>query len=215
MQAATDGLFRVQSKSVVKLRCSISFAALILAPLLREFSRLHPEIDVELSTAVWSDRIDGTSFDLDIRYGEGDWPEQASHPIPVADATLMCHPEYAGNFGAEPTAEALAQADIVQIVGSETDWDRLFDQCGFEGPRPDYWIKADSSLIAMQILSAGHGCAILSRSFARRELAEGRLVDLFGLSLPMAANFVLVERDDLRGRKDVQTLVDWLLIQKI
>lgn len=59
MQAATDGLFRLQRKSVVRVRCSISFAALILAPLLRDFARIHPNIDVELSTAVWSDRIDG------------------------------------------------------------------------------------------------------------------------------------------------------------
>ncbi|WP_424931365.1 LysR substrate-binding domain-containing protein [Amaricoccus macauensis] len=216
MQSATDGLFHVQSKSVVRVRCSISFAALILAPLLREFTRAHPGIDVDLSTAVWSDRIDDSTVDLDIRYGEGDWPEQNIHPIPVDDATIVCHPDYAPRLGTALRAETLAAADVVKIVGSEADWDRLLVQCGlFDGQRLDHWVKADSSLIAMQILSAGHGCAIISRSFARRELQEGRLVAPFDVTLPMSANFALVERDDQRRRLDVRTLIDWLLIQRI
>ncbi|MEO3479874.1 LysR substrate-binding domain-containing protein [Phaeobacter sp. CAU 1743] len=215
MQAATDGLFRVQSKSVVRVRCSISFAALILAPLLRDFALEFPEIDVELSTAVWSDRIDGAGVDLDIRYGEGEWPEQTVHPLPVEGATLVCHPDYAAHFGTEPEQETLAGADIVQVVGSETDWDRLFHHCGIDAPRPPHWMKADSSLIAMQILSAGHGCALISRSFARRALDEGRLVAPFDLDLPMQTNFVLVERDDLRRHQDVRKLIDWLLVQRI
>lgn len=214
MQAATDGLFRLQRKSVVRVRCSISFAALILAPSLRDFARIHPNIDVELSTAVWSDRIDGAGVDLDIRYGEGDWPEQTIHPIPVEPATIVCHPRYAPTLGDMPCAESLRVADIVKIQGSETDWDRLFYQLDFTGPRPDHWMKADSSLIALQILSAGHGCALISRSFVRRALATGKLVAPFELALPMQANFALLERDDLRGRKDVQHLVDWLLMQQ-
>lgn len=215
MEAATDGLFRLQSKSVMRVRCSISFAALILAPLLRDFAQQHPTIDVELSTAVWSDRIDGAGVDLDIRYGVGDWPEQTVHSIAVEPATLVCHPQYAPALGDMPSADSLHAADIVQIQGSETDWDRLFDQLDIAGPRPDHWMKADSSLIAMQILSAGNGCALISRSFVRRALSAGQLVAPFQVALPMKANFALVERDDLRGRKDVQQLVDWILVQRL
>ncbi|OIQ31809.1 MAG: hypothetical protein BM562_06490 [Alphaproteobacteria bacterium MedPE-SWcel] len=215
MQAATDGLFRVQSKAVVRVRCSISFAALILAPLLRDFAQHCPEIDVELSTAVWSDRMEGAGVDLDIRYGDGTWPEQTVHPLPVEEATLVCHPDYAAQLGPDPAPEVLTAADIVQIVGSETDWDRLFQRCGIEAPRPRHWMRADSSLIAMQILSAGHGCALISRSFARRALDAGQLVAPFDLSLPMQANFVLVERDDLRENRTLRKLIDWLLVQRI
>ncbi|QPM92363.1 LysR substrate-binding domain-containing protein [Pseudooceanicola algae] len=215
MQSATDGLFRIQSKSVVRVRCSISFAALILAPRLHEFSRLHPDIDVELSTAVWSDRITGAGIDLDVRFGEGGWPEQNVHPIPVRDATIVCHPDYAENLGTTLSHATMQEAAIVTIVGSETDWDRLFLQYGIEGPRHAHWIKADSSLIALQILSAGHGCAIISRSFAERDLEAGRLVAPFDLELAMNSNFNLVERDDIRGRPDITAFVDWLLGQSL
>jgi LysR family glycine cleavage system transcriptional activator len=215
MQSATDGLFRIQRKSVVRVRCSISFAALILAPLLRSFSGLHPDIEVELSTTVWADRMNGASIDLDIRYGEGGWPEQRIHPMPVDVATIVCHPDYAETLKALPAAEALRTAAIVQVQGSETDWDRLFEKYAFPGLRPAHWIKADSSLIALQILAAGHGCAIISNSFARRYLEEGTLIAPYDMQIPMGGNFNLVERDDLGNRADVKTLVDWLLDQKL
>jgi LysR family glycine cleavage system transcriptional activator len=215
MQAATDGLFRDQQKSVVRVRCSISFAALIVAPLLRDFSALHPQIEVELSTTVWADRMNGAHIDLDIRYGEGGWTERHIHPMPVDSAVIVCHPDYAATLGQTPIEAVLAKAAIVQIGGSETDWDRLFQICGFHGPRPAHWIRADSSLIALQILSAGHGCAIISKSFARRHLEDGRLVAPFDLEIPMGANFKLVEHDDAAGRADVKALVDWLLRQTL
>jgi LysR family glycine cleavage system transcriptional activator len=215
MQAATDGLFRDQHKSVIRVRCSISFAALIVAPILRRFCELHPDIEVELSTTVWADRMNGAHIDLDIRYGEGGWTEHRVHPMPVDNAVIVCHPDYAATLGATPTAEAMRKAAIVQIVGSETDWDRLFDICAFDGPRPAHWIKADSSMIALQILSAGHGCAIISKSFTRRHLEDGRLVAPFDQEIPMGANFKLVEHDDVGGRADVKVLVDWLLCQPL
>lgn len=215
MQEATDGLFRVQSKSVLRVRCSISFAALILAPLLRDFAEIHPDIDVELSTAVWSDRMEGAGVDLDIRYGAACWPEQNVHPLLVEEATLVCHPDYAAQLGSVLDPAWLGAADIVQIVGSETDWDRYLRLCGIDKPRPRHWMKADSSLIALQILSAGRGCALISRSFARQALSEGRLVAPFDLSLPMQESFVLVERDDLRENPGLRKLVDWLLTQRL
>ncbi|MCR8725174.1 LysR substrate-binding domain-containing protein [Frigidibacter sp. ROC022] len=210
MQTATDGLFSDRRKSRLRVRSSISFAALILAPRLNGFRRLYPEVEIELSTTVWADRMSDASIDLDIRYGEGDWPEHSIHPLPIAAETIVCHPDYAGTLTGAPPAEALCAADIVQIVGSETDWDRMLDRFGADRPRPSHWMKADSSLIALQILGGGHGCAIISRSFARHDLEVGRLVAPFGVEIPMGQSFYLVERDDLGSRPDAGAFIDWI-----
>ncbi|WP_371822296.1 LysR substrate-binding domain-containing protein [Paracoccus sp. C2R09] len=207
MQVATDGLFSDQRKSVVRVRSSISFAALVLAPRLSDFRSAHPGIEIELSTTVWADRIAGASIDLDIRYGEGDWAEQNIHPLTTAPATVVCHPDYAGAIA---DTDALHLAEIVQIVGSETDWDRLFEAQGIGSARPAHWMKADSSLIAMQILSGGRGCALISRSFAADALARGTLVAPLPVELPMAQRFFVVERDDLGRREDARIFIDWI-----
>jgi LysR family glycine cleavage system transcriptional activator len=186
-----------------------------LAPRLNAFRQQHPDIEIELSTTVWADRMGDASIDLDIRYGDGDWPEHKIHRLQIGDATIICHPDYAASLGETPSVAALSAANIVQIVGSETDWDRLFDQCGFDRPRPRHWMKADSSLIAMQILRAGHGCSIISRSFAGQELEAGTLVAPFQLDIPMGESFFLVERNDLGARDDVALFINWLTQQDL
>ncbi|MFX0542665.1 LysR substrate-binding domain-containing protein [Roseovarius sp. S4756] len=210
MQTATDGLFRHQRGSLIRVRSSISFAALILAPRLNEFRELHPDIEIELSTTVWADRMNDASIDLDIRYGDGNWPEQNIHPLALAPATIVCHPDYARHIAGAPPEETLPGADIVQVVGSETDWDRWFERNGYDRPAPTHWMRADSSLIALQILSAGHGCAIISRSFARHALDSGALVAPFTGEMPMQERFSAVERNHIDSRDDVLKIIDWL-----
>ncbi|SOH94331.1 LysR family transcriptional regulator, glycine cleavage system transcriptional activator [Monaibacterium marinum] len=215
MQSATDGLFSTKRKSPIRIRASISFAALILAPRLNAFRRQHPEVEIELSTTVWSDRMSDATIDLDIRFGTGDWPEHNIHLLQIEPSTIICHPDYAAQFADKPPAQAIRDASIVQIVGSETDWDLATAQYDPNQPRPKHWMKADSSLVALQIIGSGHGCTIVTRSFAKHELADGRLVAPLPLQLPAIKNFFLVERDDLGQRDDVRAFIDWICAETL
>ena len=211
MQSATDGLFQVPHRKALRVRASISYAALVLAPNLREFRALHPDIDIQLSTAVWSDRMDDASIDLDIRYGTGDWPEPQIWSLGVERATVVCHPDYAASFKGEPTIEALAAADVVQVTGSEVDWDRLSARFALDLPVPAQRIKADSSLIALQMLASGQGSAIIMRRFAQRYLEQGLLVSPLPYELPMDQGFYLIAREDSKRSAEIDRFRDWLI----
>lgn len=52
MAAATDGLFGAKTKRTVKVRASISRAALLITPQLDKFHQLHPDIFVRLTTSI-------------------------------------------------------------------------------------------------------------------------------------------------------------------
>jgi len=214
MEKATDGLFRGQRKTTLRVRSSISFAALVLAPRLNAFRDRHPEIEIELFTSVWSDRMTDAGIDLDIRYGDGDWTERSISPLAVRDAAVVCHPDHAASLGDELSIEGLAAASVVQIVGSETDWGRLSDRHGLDLPVPVHWMKADSSLIALQILVAGHGSAIISRSFARQYLETGALIAPVPFEVPMRQSFFAVQYDDTRQSPEIDTFRDWLIAQR-
>ena len=211
MEKATDGLFRVQRKATLRVRSSISFAALVLAPRLNAFREQHPEIEIELFTTVWSDRMTDAGIDLDLRYGDGDWPERNIWPLEVDDAVVVCHPDHASSLGDDLSIEGLAAASVVQIVGSETDWGRLSDKYGLDLPVPVHWMKADSSLIALQILAAGHGSAIISRSFAGHYLETGALIAPVRFEIPMLQKFFLVQYDDTGKNSEIRIFKDWLV----
>lgn len=214
MEKATDGLFRLQRKASLRVRSSISFAALVLAPRLNAFREQHPEIEIELFTSVWSDRMTDAGIDLDIRYGDGNWSERNIWPLEVDDAVVLCHPDHASSLGEDLSIEGLAAASVVQIVGSETDWGRISDKYALDLPAPMHWIKADSSLIALQILAAGHGSAIISRSFADYYLASGALIAPVPFAIPMLQKFYLIQYDNTRNNPELEMFKDWLISQK-
>jgi LysR family transcriptional regulator, glycine cleavage system transcriptional activator len=210
MQDATRGLFGSKKKKRLRIRASISYAALMLAPQLSEFQSLHPEIEVELTTAVWSDRMTENSIDADIRYGTGNWEEQNTWRLGHEMASVVCHPDYARTLGEDLTIQKMAAADLVQVIGSEVEWVRLSDQFGLNLPLPSSITKADSSLIALQMISSGHGAAIIHESFSKRYLELGLLVSPFEYRLPIRESYFLVIRDGWHDREVVGSFREWL-----
>ncbi|WP_166418374.1 LysR family transcriptional regulator, partial [Cochlodiniinecator piscidefendens] len=109
MQIATDGLFGAPRKRVVKVRASISCAGLVIAPRLAEFQQAHPDIEVQLSTFVWSDRFINEESDIDIRYGHGDWTDGTITHLGHEYAIVVCHPDYVKTHGAAFNIQTVAQ----------------------------------------------------------------------------------------------------------
>lgn len=210
MQAATTGLFTVPRRSTLRVRASISYAALVLAPVLPAFRAANPDIDLQLSTAVWSDRMDDASIDLDIRYGTGDWPEARIWSLGPERGIVVCHPDYARRLEGGPSLPSLAAGDVVQVVGSEGDWARLAAWLEIDLPAPVQWIKADSSLIALQMVASGQGAAIINRRFAQSYLDLGLLIAPVAAELPMDRGFYLVAGDATKQDAAIDRFRLWL-----
>ncbi len=209
MQDATDGLFGSQQKRKVRVHASISYAALVLSPLLPAFQAKHPEIEVQLTTAVWTDRTDDEAFDVEIRYGYGDWDERDIRHLGHRSSEVVCHPDFAASFGEGLSIQALA-AQAVQIIGSAADWRQFSSPCGFDLPPVPGVIKADSSLLALQTVSSGTGAAIISESFSKGYFERGVLISPFDYQLPLTRSFFLVLRDNGQKRHEVTLFCDWL-----
>ncbi len=209
MVAATDGLFGATSRTTVRVRASISYAALVLAPGLGAFRARHPEIEVQLTTTVWADRLDDGDIDVDVRYGNGDWDDGTLWHLGAQHAVVVCHRDVAVGLGDSPDLESLCQSQIVQIIGSEVEWVRLLAHAGVDCPPPRPWMKADSSLIALQMILSGAGLAIVMENFARPFIDQGLLVDPLGLRLPVDQSYFLVVSDRAARREDVNAFCRW------
>ncbi|WP_025057814.1 LysR substrate-binding domain-containing protein [Sulfitobacter donghicola] len=209
LQTATEGLFQPKSKTTLRVRASISFGVMVLAPQLHGFRALHPEIDIILSTTVWSDRMNDATIDVDIRYGNGDWPEENIWPLGQGQASLVCSPKEATRFQRDPNA--LKDADTVPIIGIESDWPLMFQALGVDGPVPAPWMPVDSSLLALESIASGRGVAIVNRMFSESHIQRGTLVEPFKQSIQTQNNFYLVSQSDPKKQKQIALFHDWLL----
>ncbi len=208
LQTATNDLFKPKKKTQLRVRASISFGVLVLAPRLAEFRALYPEIDVVLSTTVWSDRMTDATIDVDIRYGNGDWREPEVLSLGVGQATLVCSPKEATLI--RRNINSLCGSEIVPIIGSEGDWPKMFKALGLEGPPPEAWMTVDSSLLALECVASGRGVAIVNKMFARSYLKSGALMEPFKTSLTLQNNFFLVSRAKSEKAQQIEKFYEWL-----
>jgi len=207
---ATNGLFDRSNQKTVKVRASISCAALVIAPKLAEFRAMHPDIAVELSTFVWADHFGEEESDIDIRYGQGDWKDGKVIHLANEFSIPVCHPDYAARFGKKLTIQNLAASKIVKITGSELSWARLSDQYELALEPPAEWLWADSSLIALQTVITGEGAVMVLESFARQYILQGLLTAPFEYRLPVIPSHYLIQREGRENREEVQLFSKWV-----
>lgn len=208
LQTATDGLFQSKTQTTLHVRASISFGVIVLVPRLHEFRALHPEINVVVSTTVWSDRLTDATIDVDIRYGNGDWPERDIWQLRRGHACLICSPQVASTLQGDPGQ--LKTADIVNIVGSENDWPRMFSGLGVEDVVPSSWMSVESSLLALESIAAGRGIAIVDTLFTDSYVKRGDLTIPFKHAVPTTQNFYMVADPDRKIRSAVACFRDWI-----
>ena len=210
MAAATDSLFGAKAKRTVKVRASISSAALVIAPKLEQFHSQHPDIFVQLTTSIWADRFDEEALDVDIRYGHGEWDENNAVNLGQEHAIPVCHPRYAASFGNDLTIENLAKQHVVQIIGSEVDWIKLAEHYSLELDVSSDWFRADSSLIALQIVMAGRGTTMVLETFAKQYIEQGLLVAPLEYRLLKQRSHHLIVRDGTEKREEVNLFCKWV-----
>lgn len=208
LQTATDRLFQTKKQTTLHVRASISFGVIVLAPRLHEFRALHPEINVVVSTTVWSDRLNDATIDVDIRYGNGDWPERDIWQLRRGQASLICGPQVASTLRGDPNQ--LKTAEIVNIVGSENDWPRMFGELGVQSIVPSTWLSVESSLLALESIAAGRGIAIVDTLFTDSYVKRDDLVIPFDEAVPTSQNFYLVADPDRKTRSAVECFRDWI-----
>jgi LysR family glycine cleavage system transcriptional activator len=210
LATATTGLFGAAGPRRVTLRSAATFAATVLAPRLGGFRALHPEIAVNLYTSVWSDSLHDDRIDLEIRYGDGRWDGVDAVPLSPAVSLPVCPP---GTDLSGPPEAALARAmagGLIHIAGCENLWTLMARRLGLPDPAPGGW-RADTSAVALELVAAGCGAAMISEELAAPALAAGRVAAPNGVALPHGErHYVLTPRRAKPPRPDALLLRDWL-----
>ena len=169
-----------------------------LAPRLAGFALRHPEVTVNLSTRLQPFAFDGSGFDAAIHYGRQDWPgvgylklmDEAI--IAVGSPALVAHPL--------SNAADILRHPLLQMQSRTGDWGRWLAHHGVAGQRPPGMLF-DQFATMTQGAVHGLGLALIPTFLIGRELAEGRLVPVYGGPIPALGSYYLVwpEHHPTRG----------------
>lgn len=209
--AGTVALFGLQGARSITLRCVSSFASLRLPGVLHEFALAWPDISVQVQASVWNDDLDASHVDLEVRYGNGLWPDHDVLPLAEGLSYPLCPP--GTNFGDDPEQAllALAKSAPIQILGMENLWRKLALQLGWPDLDQHSRCTVDSSAIALELVAAGGGCAIIDAQLCRLHLERGLVVRPPDITLRHEhKHYILIPRTSHTTRPEVIILRDWI-----
>jgi LysR family glycine cleavage system transcriptional activator len=190
-----------------------SLAAKWLLPRLAAFQENHPGIDVRITTS--TELVDFRSGDVDaaIRYGRGHWPGLRADWLMADQLFPVCSPALL--TGNRPLRRPEDLRDHVLLHTSNAnsdDWRLWLTAAGLPtnlSTQPG--VTFDLIFMTVQAAIDGIGVAMGRTSYVEADIAKGRLLVPFKITLPADAGFYLVSPEASADTPKLSAFRQWLL----
>lgn len=210
LDVGTQEVFGARQGGTLTLRVPVGYAVNWLAPRLPRFFAACPDIPLRIVSSIWREDVDRDSYDLDIRYGLGQWPGFRADQLTRETVTPLCRADVAARLA---TPDDLARERLLHVMGYQEGWATWLAAAGAVGVNAGSGMHFDTSLMAFEVAAQGGGVALGRRSMACHERDLGRLVEPFDLRLPLQENFFLLTAEKGRLQPRAATFRDWLIAE--
>jgi LysR family glycine cleavage system transcriptional activator len=212
LRFATDRLKRKDNDRVLTVSTLASLAAKWLLPRLSSFQQAHPTIDVRITTS--TSLVDFRRDDVDaaIRYGRGNWPGVRAQWLMADELFPVCSPALLEGDKPLRCPEDLANHTLLHTSGYDDDWRLWLTAAGLPSnisKQPG--LSFDLSFMTVQAAIDGIGVAMGRTSYVEGDIAKGRLIVPFKITLPSDAGFYLVSPEARAESAKLSTFRQWLL----
>src|SRR3984957_10025373 len=213
LRAATDRLKHRDSDNVLTVSTLASLAAKWLLPRLTAFQEAHPGIDVRITTSSGLVVFKGGDVGAGIRYGRGHWPGLRADWLMADQLFPVCSPALLSGDKPLRCPEDLADRTLLHSSGGyDDDW-RLWLTAAGLPPNISKQPGLTFDLIFMTVQAAidGIGVAMGRTSYVEADIAKGRLVVPFKITLPADAGFYLVSPQASADTPKLSAFRQWLI----
>lgn len=214
LDLVSDATARVGRRMDGPLRITAlpSFASRWLVPSLGRFQRLHPKIDLKVtsSSVLWNGASE--EFDVGIRSGLGRWVGLTSDLIAREELSPVYSPKLPLNGIAVRQPKDLLKMPLLHDT-PRAAWRTWFVHSGVHGVDVNTGIAFDDSSLVLQAAVDGHGVALGRLTLAAEDLAMGRLIRPFKVAIPNDYSYWLVYTHAISTRPDFMAFRSWLLAE--
>ena len=210
IEMSTTGLFGPAAgpgaNTTITVRAGVAFI-MWLSPRLGGFHQQHPDIGLKLITSIWKAPGDPQSVDVDIVLAPRD--SGAPHLDLLADEQLVpvCGPQ----IGAIGSPRDLLQLTPIHILGFDDHWARYLSAYDLRPEMQATRLITDTSVAAIEMTSAGLGCAMIIDRFARAAVDAGRPVRIIGAPVDLGQSHCLAHTTPpAHRRRAALAFGDWL-----
>lgn len=205
----TQRLVKQDKSGTLTVSVLSSFAVKWLVPRLGRFADLHPDIDVRVSA---SDHVvDFASEDVDvaIRYGRGNWPGVTAEMLFAEDVFLVCSPKLLEGPRPLRTLDDLRHHTLLHEQ-TPIGWPAWMAKAGLDHHPKRRSLTFSHSNMVIQAAIDGLGVALGRSAMVGDDLAAGRLVSPFDITLHAEFAYYIVYPPAHADRPKIVAFSDWL-----
>lgn len=194
------------SVRVLTIGVGPTFAMRWLIPRLADFRTEEPDIDVRITTGGAAAPF-GDDWSCGIKLGDGEWPGLVAEPLFAADLLPVCAPRLAAQLRRPGD---LKGPTLLRVAHSPHDWPLWLKAAGVarvtaRGPEFQFYGQA------LQASVDGLGVAMGIRPYIDDDLAAGRLVAPFAVTVPKGMRWYLVYRGFRAEQRDFAAFRRWII----
>lgn len=183
--AVFDRLSNEDAKHEMVLAATAAFSHFCVLPRLEELRTLHPEIQLRLSTQMFSAGLRGDEVDLAVRFGSGKWRGMKATLLFDEEVFPVCSPEYLEKCGGQLPIDQLMREPLIGYDATTEGWmgwEDWFEVFGITRPRLKYALRCSLYTDAIQAALRSQGVALGWKRLLEDDLSTGRLVRLTTVS---------------------------------
>ena len=186
-----------------------AFSSKWLIKRLERFWKLHPEIDLRLHHSLQLVDFVTDEIDVAIRAGAGRWPGVTSEFLIDVDMAPVCSPALLSGPNPLRTPSDLKHHNLLHEDNHE-NWVSWLTLAGVKDVDPNRGTIIDDASVMIEAVAGGRGVALGRITLIGDDLAAGRLVRPFDLSLESSIGYYLVMPPDAGKKAKVQAFREFL-----
>lgn len=178
---------RNSTSSTLTVFSDLSLASTLVAPIIGDFQRAHPELNIRVLSSY--EPIESTSelFDIGLQYGHSSSNPHLAQPIADDLVFPVCSPDFAEALSAPVVVEDLIGLPLLHVAYEEptwTDWNRFlaFAECGIDAVEGG--LTFTSYQVCLDVAERGEGVALGWGRSVQSRLDAGQLVSLTDVVMP-------------------------------
>lgn len=192
-----------------------SFAAKWLIPRIEHFNARHPDIDIRITTTMELIDYERDGVDIGVRFGRGGYPDLEVELLLASEVTPVCSPDLMkGNRPLEKPEDiahfTLLHDDSPLLDDTHPNWAMWLRAANVTNVDPSHGLRFDNASSCINAAIEGVGVALARTALIDSDLAAGRLVKLFEISLPSDFGYYVVYPKRSEKLPKVMAFRDWL-----
>ncbi len=191
-----------------------SFARHLAVPILRDFRRANAEVEIDL-VSPYGVGPPPNDVDVAVVYSKPTVTDLVSDLLWPVKLGILCHPDLARRHAGKDLGTFIRDNELIHVRIADLPrhhmWAQLVRQANLASVSFERGLVFDTALLAVQYALSGEGLALVDLNLFRDDIAAGRLVRPFEVTLDEGYGYYLVTQPDALSDTAIALFRSWLI----